>query len=188
MALIFITGNDNKAREAEQILETRVIRHKFDLAEIQGTAQEIAEAKIAEARPKVEEEFGSDVSFFVDDVSLELAALGGFPGPYIKDFLAVNGNEGIFKVCNRMHNHNAVAVCAIGLYTPKGGSRVIQAYAEGRIVKPTGEGFGWDPVFRPSGYDQTYAQMPANLKNRLSHRAQALELLKQELQRDLLRY
>jgi XTP/dITP diphosphohydrolase len=73
---------------------------------------------------------------------------------------------------------NAQFRCVIAFVTDRG-ERVVEGVTQGRIVEaPRGSnGFGYDPLFQPDGYVQTYAEMPPELKNRISHRAKAIESL-----------
>ena len=57
---------------------------------------------------------------------------------------------------------------------------VFEGFCEGEIVRPRGDnGFGWDPVFQPDGHDQTFAEMPEEIKNEISHRKRALTAFKE---------
>lgn len=74
---------------------------------------------------------------------------------------------------------NAQFRCVIAFVT-ENGEQTVEGVTEGMIIEaPRGSsGFGYDPIFRPAGHEQTYAEMPAELKNRISHRAKALERVK----------
>lgn len=78
-------------------------------------------------------------------------------------------------------NKSATAVCTFA-YSPGGNGDVIlfQGKTEGNIVTPRGpRDFGWDPCFEPNGFDKTYAELPKDVKNSISHRYKALDMLKE---------
>jgi len=90
-----------------------------------------------------------------------------------------NSNTGLIKLLHGFDTNEATAVATFA-YSPGPGVEPILFVGEtlGRIVPRRGPtNFGWDACFEPIGYDQTYAEMPADLKNGLSHRYKALEKL-----------
>ena len=117
-----------------------------------------------------------------DDSGLEVDALGGEPGVFSAryagepvDYRA--NNVKLRKALEREGNRAARFRCAIALSAPDGSVRTVEGRCEGRIVDaPRGEhGFGYDPLFAPQGHDRTFAEMDPAEKNRISHRAVALE-------------
>ncbi len=110
----------------------------------------------------------------VEETGLELASLNGFPGPLVKWMLAAVGPEGIAAVAERAGEPRARAVCVF-LYFD--GEREIagRGTTEGRLVLPTRgkAGFGWDPVFVPTGETRTYAELGDARKDELGHRGRA---------------
>ena len=121
-----------------------------------------------------------DVPAFADDSGLEVEALDGRPGIYSARY-APTDKERIAKLLDEMKgqtNRRARFVCAIAIAI---NGEVIESFEgeiKGTIVDaPRGEsGFGYDPVFQPDGYDQTFGEMAPELKNRISHRANAFKL------------
>jgi len=174
--ILFITGNANKLREVGQILgnsgilvESKVL----DIPEIQGTTEEVSKAKCRRAAELV------NGPCLVDDTALCFKALNGLPGPYIKEFLEKLGHDGIVKLLKGFDTSEATAVATFA-YSPGPTVEPILFIGEtqGQIVPRRGPtGFGWDACFEPIGYNQTYAEMPSDLKNGLSHRFKALEKL-----------
>lgn len=75
---------------------------------------------------------------------------------------------------------SAEAICTFAYSAGEGCEvKLFQGKTQGTIVAPRGtREFGWDPIFLPHGYEQTYAEMPKELKNKISHRSKGLELLK----------
>lgn len=125
-----------------------------------------------------------------DDSGIEVAALGGAPGVYTADWAETpSGRDfamAMGKVWNRLEEIGApeprVArfCCTLVLAQPDGSDVVFEGFAPGRLVWPPrgAHGHGYDPMFQPDGYDQTFAEMDAGEKNRISHRAMAFEKLK----------
>ena len=76
--------------------------------------------------------------------------------------------------------------CAIALADPERVHFTVSGAVEGRIARaPAGEsGFGYDPVFKPEGFDRTFAELGAEVKQRISHRARALRLFRERIERD----
>ncbi len=172
--LYFVTGNENKLREAQKILGD-VEGLKSDLPEIQDMdSQKIIEAKLKEAmkiHPNV----------FAEDVSFELECMKGFPGPLIKWMLQSVGRRGIYDICRLHDNYNVTARAVIGL-SLKGKITYFEGEIKGKVCPPKGEsGFGWDPIFMPEGFTKSFAEMTETEKNKISHRRKALEKMKEFL-------
>lgn len=112
----------------------------------------------------------------VDDTAFSIEALGGFPGPYAAYVLSTLGNEGILRLLDGVPNRNAYFETAVAVAL-KTGIRVFRGRVDGVIVSPRGNaGFGYDPIFEVEG--RTFAERDCAEKNRISHRARALALLK----------
>lgn len=171
MPFVFVTGSDDKAREAGEILGAPVERVALALPEIQAaTAQEVAHEKAREAfrrlgRPCV-----------VEDSGLEFAAWGGLPGPFVKWFEKKAGLPALCRALDGFEDRAATAVCALA-YASHGLEFVAIGRAEGTIARePRGEGgFGWDAIFVPRGETRTFAEMGPGEKHAISHRRKAWE-------------
>ena len=176
--LVFVTSNLSKLREAENVLGTKLEHRALDLTEMQSLSlEEVVRAKASTA-------FGRLRSpVLVEDTSLELAGMGGFPGPLIRWMLASVGPAGICRVAHVFADPRATArcmVCAtdgkeeiVGLGVVRG---VIGEAPRGR------RGFGWDSTFAPDGHGgRTFAEMEKSLKNSISHRRRAFEALKEAM-------
>ena len=114
---------------------------------------------------------------FADDSGLEVEALDGRPGIYSSRDAATDG-ERIAKLLNELEgkeNRRARFVCAIAIAFNGEVLETFEGTVEGTItLAPRGDGgFGYDPVFQPDGYDQTFGELPAEVKNSISHRARA---------------
>ncbi|EIE25716.1 Maf/Ham1 [Coccomyxa subellipsoidea C-169] len=182
--IMFATGNANKLREVVAILEAghplpfAVKAANLDLPELQGEPTEIAKEKCRLAAQQV----GGAV--MVEDTSLCFNAMGGLPGPYIKWFLQKLGHEGLNKMLAGFEDKTGYAQC-IFAYSPAGPGAEPQVFVGrtgGRIVPARGPAsFGWDPIFQPDGYEETYAQLDKAVKNTISHRYRALDKLRDYL-------
>lgn len=101
-------------------------------------------------------------------------------GPYIKWFLDRLEPEGLHKLLDGWSDKSAQAICTFAYVEDVGGEVILfQGITEGNIVQPRGSlEFGWDSCFQPKGHNQTYAELPKDEKNKISHRYKALELFK----------
>lgn len=170
MKLAVVTSSPNKAREVAAyfagILEVEHV--PLECPEFRHT--EIAEI----ARGKAEFAYRAlSRPLIVDDTGFFIDALGGFPGPcaaYVQDTI---GNEGILRLMEGVADRSAHFETVIA-FADEDGIRTFQGVLHGAIVEPRGEkGFGYDPIFACAG--RTLAEMPLSEKNRISHRARALE-------------
>ncbi len=134
----------------------------------------------------------ADMAAIADDSGLEVMALDGAPGIYSSRYAGENATDSdrIHKLISELdgkEDRSARFVCVISLAYR--GNLVAQFRGEvyGKIIdSPRGEtGFGYDPVFVPEGYDRTFAELGAEVKDRISHRArafaQAAEFIRNEL-------
>lgn len=176
MSIVFVTGNKHKYQEVQSVLKNYdIIMENIDLPEIQGTDDEITKHKMEYAKIFVKGKF------MVEDSSLEYNALNGMPGVYVKWFLNSIGNNGLVKLLDGYENKSASAICNIGYYDGND-NHIFRGVAKGKIVPSNGTSlFGWDNIFMPDGFDQTYGQMDRELKNSISHRRIALDKLNNHL-------
>lgn len=152
--ITFITGNQSKADYLAKHLGFPVKHVKLDLDEIQSLdLKTIVEHKVRQAYEKVHG------PVIVEDVSLEFAAFGKLPGPFIRFFV----EEVPFKTICAMvdgKTRKATARCVFGYYDGKK-LKLFEGKLEGAIAqKPAGKnGFGWDKIFIPRGYKVTRASL-----------------------------
>jgi XTP/dITP diphosphohydrolase len=124
-----------------------------------------------------------------EDAGLCIEALDGFPGVRTKEFVvACGGIENAFAKLQQMlsskHNMNAYFNCSAALYIPQLDQLITyEAQDIGRIIFPPQgtTGFGFDPIFIPTGYEQTMAELGEPIKNQISHRALAIKGLAEKL-------
>jgi inosine triphosphate pyrophosphatase len=186
----FATGNKNKLHEMANILGPTfdVIGLNVDLPELQGDTDDIVKGKCKIAFEKYSS-LGLKDPIVVEDTSLCFNALNGLPGPYIKWFMNKLGNEKLYELIDRYDDKGAQAVCTYcfieetndGDCEPK----IIKGVVKGKIISPAQadreHNFGWDPIFVPDGYNQTFAEMDPKEKNKISHRSVATNKLREYL-------
>ena len=180
MEITFVTGNKNKLNEVNQMLKMKssklLLRAlSLDLPEYQGTSDYITEQKTLMAESIV------NGPVIVEDTSLHFNALNGLPGSYIKWFYEKLNNDGLIKMLSGFDDKSAYAVCTLGLCIgPDKKVLLFQGKIDGEIVLPrksSEKSFGWDPIFEPNGFNQTFSEMSNELKNSISHRKLALDKL-----------
>lgn len=173
--IYFITGNSHKLKEAQHIIPY-LKQKSVELMEIQSMdSEEIISAKLVEAHKHL------DGLIVVEDVSIELEALNGFPGPLAKFFVNTLKTQGIYDVVSRMNCHNVTYKCTVGLWH-NNMAHYFTGRVDGKIVSPRGDnGFGFDPITIPNGYNKTFAEMTPEEKNLISHRGMAFRKLKEFL-------
>lgn len=179
--MIFATNNAHKLEEINAIVGNRFdirklsdIGYAGDIPEEQDTLEGNATQKAS----FIYEKFG--LNCFADDSGLEIDALNGAPGVYSARYAG--------ESCNFEKNMNLVLRNLQGIDNRKARFRTVIAFIEkgkvtlfegtieGRIIeeKRGTFGFGYDPIFIPEGFNQTFAEMAPEVKNRISHRAAAV--------------
>lgn len=180
--ITFVTGNKKKLEEFKAIVGEEIpvsfVSEKIDLPEFQGEPEDIAKEKCRLAASKV---IGGVIT---EDTCLCFNALKGLPGPYIKWFLDKLGHEGLNTLLQGFEDKSAYALCTFAYCGgPDEEPLVFAGRTNGHIVPARGPpDFGWDPIFQPESYSETYAEMDKEVKNSISHRYRALSSLKEYLQ------
>jgi XTP/dITP diphosphohydrolase len=128
-----------------------------------------------------------------DDSGLEVDALGGVPGVHSARYAGEGASDSqrVARLLDELaqsgvRDRRARFVCVVAIYeTATGEPRLFSGVCEGRIAaEPCGaNGFGYDPIFIPDGYDESFAQLPSSVKQQISHRARALAGAKAHLLR-----
>jgi XTP/dITP diphosphohydrolase len=184
MKLVFATNNQHKLKELQAILGEHF--ELLSLTDI-GCEEEIPEEQPTlegNARQKaffVYEKYG--YSCFADDTGLEIEALNGEPGVYSARYAGetkdpqANMNKVLANLENE-ENRKARFRTVISLVLD-GNEKQFDGIVEGEITKEKrgGSGFGYDPIFLPTGCDKTFAEMNLSDKNKISHRARAVQKL-----------
>lgn len=181
--LILATHNDHKAKEFRDILPQYSVQTLADLGhddEIKETATSLEGNSFIKAET-VFKRYGHIV--ISDDSGLEVDALNGAPGVYSARYAGDSRNdqrntEKLLDELQGASNRKAQFRTVITLMNAEN-SFQFEGIVKGAIAKsPRGEaGFGYDPVFIPEGVQQTFAELAANEKNKISHRANAIEKL-----------
>jgi non-canonical purine NTP pyrophosphatase (RdgB/HAM1 family) len=174
--IYFVTGNDGKFREAKLIIPN-LERVEIDLPEEQTLDPQIVIAKKLEVAKKLH-----SGALVVEDTSLYLSGLNGFPGPLIKWMLHAVGNQGIYDLCRKIHDRHAIAKTVVGYDDGVSDVQFFEGEIHGQIVSPYGnEGFGWDDIFQPDGLNETFAEMGDDFKPEFSMRTTAFKKLRDYL-------
>lgn len=193
MQLLFATNNQGKLKETRLILRSLPFEvlsipeadkqvsanlTQIDVKEIGSTFEQNALLKARDFSQQ------SGLLTAADDSGLQVQALGGFPG--VRSARWMKGSDrdrtlGLLKKLLGQVDRSAQFVTVICLLNPENGSKqFFRGEVTGSIATEPkgGAGFGYDPIFIPTGYNQTFAQLGVETKNQLSHRRQALERLK----------
>ena len=188
MNIIFATQNPNKVKEIQaQLPDSILVKSLLDLKytkELEENHQTLEANALQKAR-FVHKKFGANC--FADDTGLEVEALNGEPGVYSaryageeKSFEA-NMNKLLLNLGNAK-NRKAQFRTVIALIF-EGEEYVFDGICKGEITKEKAgnKGFGYDPIFKPDGFNQSFAEMPLEKKAKISHRGLAFNELIQFL-------
>ena len=185
MRIVFATNNMNKLTEIRKILGNRFevvsleeIGCNEDIPEKGQTLKDNALIKAQYVYNKYH------VNCFADDTGLEVEALGGAPGVYSARYAGGVGHDSeanmkkLLSELENKDNRKARFRTVIALIID-GKTTCFEGIVNGEITreKRGGEGFGYDPIFKPSGYSQTFAELGTGVKNQISHRARAVAKL-----------
>ena len=190
--LILATRNAHKAREFAEILgqkfEVRDLTNEAELAPVEETGHSFEENAMLKA---VEASAQIPGLIVADDSGLEVDLLHGAPGIYSARYAGEKATdaENIEKLLGELAKVKSTSLpsarfrCCLALARDGSVLETFEGVIEGVIVKaPRGaQGFGYDPVFQPEGFDRTFAEISPALKNRISHRALAIHELRHGL-------
>lgn len=177
MKITLATHNPNKVREISRMLPGwEVIAEDSGAEETADTFAGNARLKAAALAPR-----HPGAWILADDSGLEVRSLGGAPGVHSARYAGRDGdtpanNALLLENLKGVGDRFACFVCTVVLISPAGEEYVVEGRCEGRITdKSAGAGgFGYDPLFVPDGYECTFAELPPEEKNRISHRGRAL--------------
>lgn len=181
MQLVFATNNLNKIKEVQALIPKHIkllslsdIGCLEDIPETQNTIEDNSIQKAA----YVKTHYGYDC--FADDTGLEVDALNGAPGVYSARYAGEqrDANDNMDKLLTELSgktNKNAQFKTVITLQL-NNKQHTFTGICEGEITntKSGKLGFGYDPIFKPKGFQQTFAEMDLNLKNSIGHRGKAI--------------
>jgi len=182
--LVFATNNEHKLKEIQSMLGNRF--KLLSLTEI-GCLDDIPETSdtlegnASQKARYVFDKYG--LNCFADDTGLEVEALGMAPGVYSARYAgpqrdSSDNMEKLLFELDKINNRNARFRTVIS-FIMNGSETFFEGMVEGQILKePHGKlGFGYDPIFRPNGYDVSFAEMELTEKNKISHRGRAFSKL-----------
>ena len=201
MKIVFATNNKHKLDEIRdilgpsfEVLSLNDLGCHDDIPETGTTLEENARQKAQYIYDKYH------CNVFADDTGLEVEALGGEPGVYSARYAAIKDPNAeshdseanlttLLKELQGKDNREARfrTVISLILIPPTGGqggrSYLFSGTVEGEIISERrgGEGFGYDPIFQPTGYYKTFAELGHDIKNKISHRANAVAKLAAQL-------
>ena len=182
--LVFATNNLHKLTEIKAILGEQIDILSLNDINCHVDIPETADSLEGNAKMKAEYIYNHyHLDCFADDTGLEVKALNGAPGIYSARY-AGEGHDSQANMKKLLENLKGItnreaqfrtAICLI----EGGEEHLFEGLVKGKIIEEKrGEvGFGYDPVFVPDGYDQTFAELGEDIKNQISHRARAVEKL-----------
>ena len=188
MKIVLATGNKGKLREFKNMCDTDVVAFgdilgDIDIVEDADTFKGNALIKARTIYEKLEDE---NIIVVSDDSGISVPVLGGIPGIYSARYAGegASDKENLYKLVDAvkaldLEKTSAYYTAAIAIVS-KHGEYVVHGWMHGDVLSATRgeEGFGYDPMFVPSGYDKTLGELDDEVKKSLSHRAKALELAK----------
>ena len=188
---VFATNNSHKLEEVTAILGEKVELLSMKDIKCDTDIPETADTLEGNALLKARYIFDNyHLDCFADDTGLEVEALNGAPGVYSARYAGGEGHDAQANMLNLLHeldgmeNRKAQFRTAISLILD-GKEYLFEGVIKGEIIKEKrgDSGFGYDPIFKPEGYDQTFAELGNDIKNQISHRALAVQKLCEFLQR-----
>lgn len=184
MEILAATNNGHKLIELRAILEPQGIT-VLSAADVGGIDEVVEDADTFEGnalKKAIETAAAKKMVVFADDSGLCVDALDGRPGVLSARYAGDNASDTdrMSKLLGELEQHNdktARFVCVIALASPKGSIGTARGECLGKINHtPQGnDGFGYDPLFIPDGFDKTFAELGEEVKNSLSHRGNALK-------------
>ena len=197
--LLLATRNAHKTREFAEILgkdfEVSDLSSVRDAPEIKETGGSFEENAILKALAVSQRRSASGGLVVADDSGLDVDALNGTPGIYSARYAGENASDkaNVDTLLRALSRQNLPASkrtarfrCVIALARAGKLLGTFEGVVEGAIVDLARgrNGFGYDPIFVPEGFDRTFAELPATIKNKISHRAKAITRLREALRSD----
>ena len=193
MKIVFATNNKHKLDEIRKIIGDKIEIVSLSDIGCHDDIPETADTLEGNALQKANYIYNNyHLSCFADDTGLEVEALGGAPGIYSARYAGGEGHDSeanMTKLLNELGkntNRNARFRTVIALLLTDGcevKQMLFEGIAKGKIIdeRRGTEGFGYDPIFQPEGYDKTFAEIGNEVKNKISHRAKAVKKLAEYL-------
>jgi XTP/dITP diphosphohydrolase len=190
--LLFATNNQHKLREIREIMgnDFRVLSLKDTNLDVEiPETQETIEGNALQKARFIYAQTGRDC--FADDTGLEIDALDGRPGVYSARYAGegCSFDDNIDKILKELEGAGTRNACfrSVICLIINGDDFLFEGRVDGSITpsRKGDSGFGYDPVFLPDGYQQTFAEMPAYLKNGISHRGRAIDKMMKWLKSEM---
>ena len=184
MHLVIATRNAHKLEEIRAIFDFRELEvcSAFDFPEIPDVVEDGGTLEANAIKKAVEIAKATNCLAMADDSGLEVAALGGAPGVYSARYAgehcsSSDNNEKLLRALAGKDDRSAQFRTVIALSDPAGNVQTLDGACPGVIIEELrgANGFGYDPLFVPDGYAETFAELSSEVKNRISHRARALQ-------------
>jgi XTP/dITP diphosphohydrolase len=187
MKLVLATGNKGKLREFKQMCQDEIVPFSDLLGEFEivEDGDTFAANALIKART-IYEKLGEAYLVISDDSGISLPILDGAPGIYSARYagVGVTDKDNLYKLIEAVKEKGvkstpAYYTAAIAIVS-KYGEYVVHGWMHGDVIDETrgDKGFGYDPIFIPSGFDKTLGELDDDIKSKISHRAQALDLAK----------
>ena len=189
MKLVLATRNAHKLEEIRAIFDFKgmEVLSAFDFPDVPDVVEDRDTLEGNAEKKAVEIALATGCWSMADDSGLEVAALGGAPGVYSARYAGeacsyAANNEKLLKELAGETDRSARFRTVLALSNPAGDVRTLEGACQGRIIESArgGNGFGYDPLFVPKGYSETFAELDASVKNVISHRAVAREAARLE--------
>lgn len=183
LKLVIATRNAHKLEEIRAIFDfsNLEVLSAFDFPEIPDVIEDGETLEENAAKKATEIAAATGCWTLADDSGLEVDALDGAPGVYSARYAGEHGsyadnNARLLQELADKEDRSARFRTAIALSDPEGNVKLVSGECAGVIIEEGrgGNGFGYDPLFVPNGYSETFAELSSEVKNRISHRANAL--------------
>ena len=183
MKLVIATRNTHKLEEIKAIFDFQgmEVMSAFDFPELPDVIEDAETFEGNAIKKAVEIARATGCWSLADDSGLEVDALGGAPGVYSARYAGEpcsyeNNNARLMEELAGKTDRRARFRTVIALSDPDGTAQTVSGKCEGMIINQLRgtNGFGYDPLFVPDGYEETFAELDTSVKNRISHRANAL--------------
>ncbi|RKR13442.1 XTP/dITP diphosphohydrolase [Maribacter vaceletii] len=184
MKLVFATNNLNKLKEVQLLVPKTITL--LSLKDINCTEDIEETANTLEGNAKIKADYITkkyNLPCFADDTGLLVTALDGAPGVYSARYAGEQKSpeDNMYLLLQKLSNKtdrtaHFKTVIALNLNNTQ---TLFSGIAEGEITKEKHgkKGFGYDPIFKPNGYNKTFAELPLDTKNKISHRGKAIDQL-----------
>lgn len=185
MKICFASHNEHKVKEMNRIMPSGIsimgladMGIHEDIAETGGTLEENSAIKASYVYQK------HQIPVFADDSGLLVTALNGEPGVFSARYAGAERSDEknmdlLLSNLNDMEDRSAEFQTVITYINAQGAEIQFKGVVKGQITtqKRGSNGFGYDPIFQPSGYEETFAELSAEVKSQISHRAKAVQKL-----------